>query len=319
MALCKIVLSLCLVCLSAFANAQLHFSVEADFVEEVTDGGSFNTVSKGHVCFDVRNNTLVTEYYYPLRTTVRLTFMTMEQYVGEEVVSSPVDSSVLKSSVLFRAVTGDFSMFASDDFNYRISDVSKNDGKIYTDFVLSESLPDSLCRKSETICSLKTSQTDNKLDASVCFDVNGKVMAKIFYYNYQTLGASVFPSTVVSVSYGEKELYSKVVYSDVSFDKNHVETCSHNHVAKCECFPQPKFNPLFAFYKRVVSPQDIQKCSFYPSCSHYSALTFKQNGFFYGFADTFDRLLRCNGVDKPGYKRYGDTDLLLDYPLIRKR
>jgi len=319
MAIGKIVLTLCLFCLSAFANAQLHFSVEADFVEEVTDGEGLNTVSKGHVCFDVRNNTLVTEYYYPLRTTVKLTFTKMEQYVGDDVVSSPVDSSVLKSSVLFRAVTGDFSMFASDDFNYRISDVSQKDGKVYTDFVLSDGLPDSLYRKSEMICSLKTSQTDNKLDAAVCFDVNDEVIAKIFYYNYQTVGASVFPSTVVSVSYGDKELYSKIVYSAVAFDKNHVETRSQSHLVKCECLPQTNLNPLFAFYKRVVSPQDIQKCSFYPSCSHYSALTFKQNGFFYGFADTFDRLLRCNGVGKPGYKRYGDTDLLLDYPLIRKR
>ena len=73
MALGKIVPTFCLLCLSAFADAQLHFSAEADFVEEVTDGESLNTVSKGHACFDIRNNTLITEYSYPLRSTVRLT------------------------------------------------------------------------------------------------------------------------------------------------------------------------------------------------------------------------------------------------------
>jgi len=55
---------------------------------------------------------------------------------------------------------------------------------------------------------------------------------------------------------------------------------------------------------RVVRPKAIgNRCVFEPSCSHYSELAIRENGFAKGLALTISRLLRCRsgsgGIDLP--------------------
>lgn len=58
---------------------------------------------------------------------------------------------------------------------------------------------------------------------------------------------------------------------------------------------------LFLFYKYFISSQDSQSCSFSLSCSVYAVETIKKQGFVLGIFDTFDRLMRCNGMSPEKY------------------
>ncbi|MCQ2974714.1 MAG: membrane protein insertion efficiency factor YidD [Bacteroidales bacterium] len=78
------------------------------------------------------------------------------------------------------------------------------------------------------------------------------------------------------------------------------------------------YTNMFVFYKKVFSKQDINKCSFYPSCSKYCIMSITENGFFYGFFDTIDRLSRCNGINKNYYQYDKYYNCLIDYPLKKK-
>ncbi len=77
--------------------------------------------------------------------------------------------------------------------------------------------------------------------------------------------------------------------------------------------------PAFVVYKKCLSPQDNQRCGFYPTCSEYCLETIAKNGFFYGYADTFDRLARCNGVNPNQYSIDQKTGRMLDKPEKRNR
>jgi len=72
---------------------------------------------------------------------------------------------------------------------------------------------------------------------------------------------------------------------------------------------------LFLFYKYFISSQDLPGiCNFHPSCSEYGILSIKKNGVIVGTLSTFDRLTRCNGLNKDQYERDEKTSRLLDYP-----
>lgn len=71
------------------------------------------------------------------------------------------------------------------------------------------------------------------------------------------------------------------------------------------------FSGLFLFYKKVISSQDSQSCSFIPSCSEYGLIAVKKQGLL-GLFNTFDRLSRCNGLSPNQYTIDPGTGLLLD-------
>ncbi|OQX74625.1 MAG: hypothetical protein B6D64_12620 [Bacteroidetes bacterium 4484_276] len=50
----------------------------------------------------------------------------------------------------------------------------------------------------------------------------------------------------------------------------------------------------FLFYKKYISSQDVDACVFHPTCSAYMIGSINKNGFFIGFLNGFDRLLRCH-------------------------
>jgi putative membrane protein insertion efficiency factor len=59
---------------------------------------------------------------------------------------------------------------------------------------------------------------------------------------------------------------------------------------------------LFKFYRKYISQKLGNRCVFDPSCSHYSELAFRKNGFFKGLKLTINRLKRCKpengGIDE---------------------
>ena len=69
---------------------------------------------------------------------------------------------------------------------------------------------------------------------------------------------------------------------------------------------------FFSFYKRFISSQDSGNCNFYPSCSVYGTQSFQKLGFFIGFLNTFDRLNRCNGLNRSDYPIHQLSNLLYD-------
>ncbi|MBP5369547.1 MAG: membrane protein insertion efficiency factor YidD [Bacteroidales bacterium] len=308
MALGKIVAACLSICLCINAEAQLHFSVEADFLEEITDGKTINILSKGHLSYHQGCQILVQEYVLPTTITT--------------VVRQPQ----IKQSILYQAVNAGFAATSATDYNFEPVAVAKRGTSAITTYKLPPQIADTLLKHNQTIvCKIMTSQTGNRLDAEIMFDKNDSVIGKTFYYDYETIGGVDFPTRTISVTYGEKELYVKNIYSHIEFDKFEPDsskiypTEAFQRDSLCEEEGKTFYNGLFAFYKRIISPQDIQQCSFYPSCSQYSKITFSQNGFFYGFADTFDRLLRCNGIDKNGYIFDENRNRLIDYPLKRKK
>lgn len=309
MALGKIVATALSLIISSSANAQFHFSAEADFTEEITDGKTINIVSKGHSRYSQYNQRLVTEYIIPTATTITINN----------------EHPQLKYSILYRAINSGFSTTSAVDFNYNPVSVEKKDKSVIITYMLAETYSDTLLNTPDMVAKILTSQTNNRLDAEIMYDINNKIIAKTFYYDYQIINGTDFPTRIISVSYGEKEIYTKTIYSNIEIDKQTTDTVEINLLKtseqsnKCEYNGKTFYNGLFAFYKRTISPQDIQQCSFYPSCSQYSMMTFSQNGFFYGFADTFDRLLRCSGGDHSKYEFDKNLNLHIDYPLNRKK
>ena len=69
---------------------------------------------------------------------------------------------------------------------------------------------------------------------------------------------------------------------------------------------------FFSFYKKFISSQDSGNCNFYPSCSVYGTQSFQKLGFFKGFLNTFDRLNRCNGLNRTDYLIHQPSNLLYD-------
>lgn len=74
---------------------------------------------------------------------------------------------------------------------------------------------------------------------------------------------------------------------------------------------------LFWFYKTLISSQDMNTCTFYPSCSVYSLQAIKSKGIFTGTFMSFDRLTRCNPFNDKDYIKYKNTGLKYD-PVQKK-
>ena len=69
---------------------------------------------------------------------------------------------------------------------------------------------------------------------------------------------------------------------------------------------------FFSFYKRFISSQDSGNCNFYPSCSVFGTQSIQKLGLFKGFLNTFDRLNRCNGINRSDYPIHPLSNLLYD-------
>jgi putative component of membrane protein insertase Oxa1/YidC/SpoIIIJ protein YidD len=70
----------------------------------------------------------------------------------------------------------------------------------------------------------------------------------------------------------------------------------------------------FKLYKILLSNQDLDRCEFYPSCSHFSFLALKKAGLFKGYFLTFDRLSRNGSTGEYNVlENYGYFDPIENY------
>lgn len=69
---------------------------------------------------------------------------------------------------------------------------------------------------------------------------------------------------------------------------------------------------MFMFYKKFISSQDYNSCVFEPSCSVYAIHSIQKLGFFVGYLNAFDRLMRCHGLAAEYYSFDPKTQLLYD-------
>ena len=67
-------------------------------------------------------------------------------------------------------------------------------------------------------------------------------------------------------------------------------------------------------YKDIISPQDMDVCTFHPSCSEYAFLCLKHQSFLEAVLNTGDRLMRCYSSNYIYYERDEVTGLSEDYP-----
>ncbi len=69
---------------------------------------------------------------------------------------------------------------------------------------------------------------------------------------------------------------------------------------------------FFLFYKKFLSSQDNQNCSFSPSCSTYCLHSIQKKGVIKGLMSSFDRLSRCNYLSPENYEVDFASGRLLD-------
>lgn len=74
--------------------------------------------------------------------------------------------------------------------------------------------------------------------------------------------------------------------------------CTDTYNTKMDSSTIKDLSPLlkipYIAYKKFFSSQDLNVCSFEPSCSNYMMKTIKENGLLTGILDGTDRLLRCH-------------------------
>lgn len=71
-------------------------------------------------------------------------------------------------------------------------------------------------------------------------------------------------------------------------------------------------------YKDIISPQDMDVCTFHPSCSEYAFLCLKHQSFPEAVLNSGDRLLRCYSGNFIYYSKDKLTQLSEDYPKVKK-
>jgi putative membrane protein insertion efficiency factor len=72
------------------------------------------------------------------------------------------------------------------------------------------------------------------------------------------------------------------------------------------------FHLFYSGYKKFISSQDSQSCSFTPSCSEYAVMAIRTNGLVKGMLMSFDRLQRCNGFKSERYSIDAKRGLKID-------
>lgn len=72
------------------------------------------------------------------------------------------------------------------------------------------------------------------------------------------------------------------------------------------------FSKIFLFYKKYISSQDRNSCTFSPSCSEYALQSIKEEGLLLGMMSGFDRISRCHNLSRERYRIQPHTHLLYD-------
>lgn len=58
---------------------------------------------------------------------------------------------------------------------------------------------------------------------------------------------------------------------------------------------------LIDFYQKRISPTQVKRCRYHPTCSNYGKECFRRFNFFKASFLTIYRILRCNPLSKGGF------------------
>ena len=72
------------------------------------------------------------------------------------------------------------------------------------------------------------------------------------------------------------------------------------------------YKGVYGFYKKYISTQDGNVCTFGTSCSTFAKDAIHMNGFWLGLLLTADRLCRCNNHNQSFYRHESSMDPLSD-------
>jgi putative component of membrane protein insertase Oxa1/YidC/SpoIIIJ protein YidD len=101
--------------------------------------------------------------------------------------------------------------------------------------------------------------------------------------------------------------FSTLIYKENPATKDYTALAQNNHSVEEYVFSQ-----VFLFYKNFISSQDGNICTFYPSCSEYGLQSIKKKGIVVGLISGFDRLSRCNGLERDKYHIHNRSRKLYD-------
>jgi putative membrane protein insertion efficiency factor len=77
---------------------------------------------------------------------------------------------------------------------------------------------------------------------------------------------------------------------------------------------EASYTGLHAVYKRFISSQDGEVCTFYPSCSNYAKQIIEKKGIWLGLFLAADRVCRCNGHHLDFYEYDAKSGKPIDQP-----
>lgn len=94
---------------------------------------------------------------------------------------------------------------------------------------------------------------------------------------------------------------------------NDLEILAHNVQDKQKMYPEKKYaHRLLGFYKKFLSSQDGNTCTFSPSCSEFASRCLSKFGFAKALLLTSDRLCRCNNLETDYYTKWSEHDKPVD-------
>ena len=107
-------------------------------------------------------------------------------------------------------------------------------------------------------------------------------------FNYLVLSILCFN---FCYSQGKSDLeIARTIFNSYNFDSG---STGNNEI--------DSLNGELSFYKKYISSQDQQVCTFYPSCSEYSTLAFSNFNFILACLITCDRIHRCHHLSPEKY------------------
>lgn len=134
---------------------------------------------------------------------------------------------------------------------------------------------------------------------------------------YSLVTLILFILQLTALSAGEADILNSHVFDHSSYKKqfsNKKITADISSKGEKAGFAAQLFMQGVWVYKDIISPQDMDVCTFYPSCSEYAFISLRSKSFPEAILDTGDRILRCYGGNHAFYKQDFKRKKSIDFP-----
>ena len=185
-------------------QAQIYYRVECEVsIKEIREDGK-QQLMVGKVYFDK----YIREIIYDIRFPSSMRFAVTDFGVVSDSTKVGMDKQftqhLVDFSVFNLVLSGKLNYFGLDNTQYQLSNVNKEG-----DMVISEwSLPEEM---GSDFGKMLVSQKGNQLYGMVSLDVEGNVVSKQFFTEYQKVQDVLFPCKLIQLSYKEGEAVDKKI------------------------------------------------------------------------------------------------------------